>query len=153
MNRTAWSWEVSGLLEHWAVGQNFARNSHSICVTLLQGHCYRLALSQVWLWVLCNFFFFLSLVCLQNFHLMDYHLAIFITVMLARRLVWTIISEVGLSEDWFPFDFWPSWVSTTPTEWNERTVYLPIRPSIMSTQNIVTDVLSIDPHLPHTGKA
>ena len=30
----------------------------------------------------------------QNFHLMDYHLAIFITVMLARRLVWTIVSEV-----------------------------------------------------------
>lgn len=25
---------------------------------------------------------------------MDYHLAVFITVMLARRLVWTIISEV-----------------------------------------------------------
>lgn len=33
--------------------------------------------------------------CLQNFHLMDYHLAIFITVMLARRLVWTIVSEVN----------------------------------------------------------
>lgn len=32
---------------------------------------------------------------LQNFHLMDYHLAIFITVMLARRLVWTIVSEVN----------------------------------------------------------
>ncbi len=31
----------------------------------------------------------------QNFHLMDYHLAIFITVMLARRLVWTIVSEVN----------------------------------------------------------
>ncbi|KAJ3592948.1 hypothetical protein NHX12_005286 [Muraenolepis orangiensis] len=30
-----------------------------------------------------------------NFHLMDYHLAIFITVMLARRLVWTIVSERG----------------------------------------------------------
>ncbi|XP_030635766.1 transmembrane protein 39A [Chanos chanos] len=30
-----------------------------------------------------------------NFHLMDYHLAIFITVMLARRLVWTIISEAS----------------------------------------------------------
>ncbi|KAA8595864.1 hypothetical protein FQN60_011155, partial [Etheostoma spectabile] len=30
-----------------------------------------------------------------NFHLMDYHLAIFITVMLARRLVWTIVSEVN----------------------------------------------------------
>ncbi|XP_023663792.1 transmembrane protein 39A-like isoform X1 [Paramormyrops kingsleyae] len=28
-----------------------------------------------------------------NFHLIDYHLVIFITVMLARRLVWTIISE------------------------------------------------------------
>ncbi|KAK1170004.1 transmembrane protein 39A isoform X1 [Acipenser oxyrinchus oxyrinchus] len=28
-----------------------------------------------------------------NFHLIDYHLATFITVMLARRLVWTIISE------------------------------------------------------------
>lgn len=26
---------------------------------------------------------------------MDYHLAIFITVMLARRLVWTIVSEVN----------------------------------------------------------
>lgn len=26
---------------------------------------------------------------------MDYHLAIFITVMLARRLVWTIVSEVS----------------------------------------------------------
>lgn len=32
---------------------------------------------------------------LQNFHLMDYHLAIFITVMLARRLVWTVVSEVS----------------------------------------------------------
>ncbi|XP_034741810.1 transmembrane protein 39A [Etheostoma cragini] len=32
-----------------------------------------------------------------NFHLMDYHLAIFITVMLARRLVWTIVSEVSQS--------------------------------------------------------
>lgn len=31
---------------------------------------------------------------LQNFHLIDYHLAAFITVMLARRLVWAIISEV-----------------------------------------------------------
>nr|XP_046197273.1 transmembrane protein 39A-like isoform X1 [Oncorhynchus gorbuscha] len=30
-----------------------------------------------------------------NFHLMDYHLAIFITVMLARRLVWTIVSEAS----------------------------------------------------------
>ncbi|XP_030232562.1 transmembrane protein 39A isoform X1 [Gadus morhua] len=30
-----------------------------------------------------------------NFHLMDYHLATFITVMLARRLVWTIVSEVS----------------------------------------------------------
>ncbi|MBN3286653.1 TM39A protein, partial [Polyodon spathula] len=29
-----------------------------------------------------------------NFHLIDYHLATFITVMLARRLVWTIILEV-----------------------------------------------------------
>ncbi|KAM6980021.1 transmembrane protein 39A [Aplochiton taeniatus] len=29
----------------------------------------------------------------MNFHLMDYHLAIFITIMLARRLVWTIVSE------------------------------------------------------------
>ncbi|MBN3282161.1 TM39A protein, partial [Polyodon spathula] len=28
-----------------------------------------------------------------NFHLIDYHLATFITVMLARRLVWTMISE------------------------------------------------------------
>ena len=37
-------------------------------------------------------------VCLQNFHLMDYHLATFITVMLARRLVWTIVSEVGAPE-------------------------------------------------------
>ncbi|KAI3376949.1 hypothetical protein L3Q82_000188 [Scortum barcoo] len=33
----------------------------------------------------------------KNFHLMDYHLAIFITVMLARRLVWTIVSEVSQS--------------------------------------------------------
>ncbi|XP_043096299.1 transmembrane protein 39A isoform X1 [Puntigrus tetrazona] len=32
-----------------------------------------------------------------NFHLMDYHLAVFITVMLARRLVWTIISEASLA--------------------------------------------------------
>uniref|UniRef100_A0A8C6TBH6 Transmembrane protein 39A n=1 Tax=Neogobius melanostomus TaxID=47308 RepID=A0A8C6TBH6_9GOBI len=32
-----------------------------------------------------------------NFHLMDYHVAIFITVMLARRLVWTIVSEVSQS--------------------------------------------------------
>ncbi|XP_063067663.1 transmembrane protein 39A [Engraulis encrasicolus] len=32
-----------------------------------------------------------------NFHLMDYHLAVFITVMLARRLVWTIISEASQS--------------------------------------------------------
>uniref|UniRef100_H3CVS3 Transmembrane protein 39A n=1 Tax=Tetraodon nigroviridis TaxID=99883 RepID=H3CVS3_TETNG len=32
-----------------------------------------------------------------NFHLMDYHLATFITVMLARRLVWTIVSEVSQS--------------------------------------------------------
>lgn len=39
--------------------------------------------------------FFLPSVLLQNFHLMDYHLAIFITVMLARRLVWTIVSEVN----------------------------------------------------------
>lgn len=31
---------------------------------------------------------------LQNFHLIDYHLAAFITVMLARRLVWALISEV-----------------------------------------------------------
>ncbi|KAK6325696.1 hypothetical protein J4Q44_G00050380 [Coregonus suidteri] len=30
-----------------------------------------------------------------NFHLMDYHLAVFITVMLARRLVWTIVSEAS----------------------------------------------------------
>ncbi|KAJ8003705.1 hypothetical protein DPEC_G00151090 [Dallia pectoralis] len=30
-----------------------------------------------------------------NFHLMDYHVAIFITVMLARRLVWTIVSEAS----------------------------------------------------------
>ncbi|XP_028811084.1 transmembrane protein 39A [Denticeps clupeoides] len=30
-----------------------------------------------------------------NFYLMDYHLAIFITVMLARRLVWTIVSEAS----------------------------------------------------------
>ncbi|KAG7467024.1 hypothetical protein MATL_G00149090 [Megalops atlanticus] len=30
-----------------------------------------------------------------NFHLMDFHLIIFITVMLARRLVWTIISEAS----------------------------------------------------------
>ncbi|XP_018603549.1 transmembrane protein 39A isoform X1 [Scleropages formosus] len=30
-----------------------------------------------------------------NFHLIDYHLVIFITVMLARRLVWTIISEAS----------------------------------------------------------
>lgn len=29
-----------------------------------------------------------------NFHLIDYHLAAFITVMLARRLVWALISEV-----------------------------------------------------------
>lgn len=36
-----------------------------------------------------------SLLLSQNFHLMDYHLAIFITVMLARRLVWTIVSEVN----------------------------------------------------------
>ena len=33
---------------------------------------------------------------LQNFHLIDYHLAAFITVMLARRLVWALISEVTL---------------------------------------------------------
>ncbi|XP_062384012.1 transmembrane protein 39A [Sardina pilchardus] len=32
-----------------------------------------------------------------NFHLMDYHLAVFITVMLARRLVWTIILEASQS--------------------------------------------------------
>ncbi|XP_051558033.1 transmembrane protein 39A isoform X1 [Myxocyprinus asiaticus] len=32
-----------------------------------------------------------------NFHLMDVHLVIFITVMLARRLVWTIISEASQS--------------------------------------------------------
>lgn len=32
--------------------------------------------------------------CVKNYHLMDCHLAVFITVMLARRLVWTIISEV-----------------------------------------------------------
>lgn len=32
---------------------------------------------------------------MQNFHLMDYHLATFITVMLARRLVWAIVSEVN----------------------------------------------------------
>ncbi|XP_061669855.1 transmembrane protein 39A isoform X1 [Syngnathoides biaculeatus] len=32
-----------------------------------------------------------------SFHLMDYHLAIFITVMLARRLVWTIVSELSHS--------------------------------------------------------
>ncbi|KAK9980397.1 hypothetical protein ABG768_000008 [Culter alburnus] len=31
----------------------------------------------------------------MNYHLMDYHLAVFITVMLARRLVWTIISEAS----------------------------------------------------------
>ena len=37
-----------------------------------------------------------ALFCFQNFHLMDYHLATFITVMLARRLVWTIVSEVGV---------------------------------------------------------
>lgn len=30
-----------------------------------------------------------------NFHLIDYHLAAFITVMLARRLVWALISEKG----------------------------------------------------------
>ncbi|NWS89091.1 TM39A protein, partial [Toxostoma redivivum] len=30
-----------------------------------------------------------------NFHLIDYHLAAFITVMLARRLVWAIISEAS----------------------------------------------------------
>ncbi|KAI7811444.1 transmembrane protein 39A [Triplophysa rosa] len=30
-----------------------------------------------------------------NFHLVDYHLAIFITVMLARRLVWTVVSEAS----------------------------------------------------------
>ncbi|XP_076838721.1 transmembrane protein 39A isoform X1 [Brachyhypopomus gauderio] len=30
-----------------------------------------------------------------NFYLIDYHLAIFITVMLARRLVWTIVSEAS----------------------------------------------------------
>ncbi|XP_077570173.1 transmembrane protein 39A [Stigmatopora nigra] len=32
-----------------------------------------------------------------SFHLMDYHLAIFITVMLARRLVWTLVSELSHS--------------------------------------------------------
>lgn len=32
-----------------------------------------------------------------NFHLMDYHLAVFITVMLARRLVWTVVSEASLA--------------------------------------------------------
>lgn len=37
----------------------------------------------------------LSILLLQNFHLMDYHLVTFITVMLARRLVWTIVSEVN----------------------------------------------------------
>ncbi|CAI9582211.1 unnamed protein product [Staurois parvus] len=30
-----------------------------------------------------------------NFHLIDYHLAAFITVMLARRLVWALISEAS----------------------------------------------------------
>uniref|UniRef100_A0A8D0HM70 Transmembrane protein 39A n=1 Tax=Sphenodon punctatus TaxID=8508 RepID=A0A8D0HM70_SPHPU len=30
-----------------------------------------------------------------NFHLIDYHLAMFITVMLARRLVWALISEAS----------------------------------------------------------
>lgn len=30
-----------------------------------------------------------------NFHLIDYYLAAFITVMLARRLVWALISEKG----------------------------------------------------------
>ncbi|XP_055500240.1 transmembrane protein 39A [Leucoraja erinacea] len=30
-----------------------------------------------------------------NFHLIDYHLAAFITIMLARRLVWTLISEAS----------------------------------------------------------
>lgn len=32
-----------------------------------------------------------------NFHLLDYHLAVFISVMLARRLVWTVISEASLA--------------------------------------------------------
>lgn len=42
-------------------------------------------------------YMYLFIFCVKNFHLMDYHLAVFITVMLARRLVWTIISEVLLN--------------------------------------------------------
>ncbi|XP_053722227.1 transmembrane protein 39A isoform X1 [Synchiropus splendidus] len=41
-----------------------------------------------------------------NFHLMDYHLATFITVMLARRFVWTVASEVSQKSGVSSLRYW-----------------------------------------------